>query len=194
MQKVILESPYKSYEEAKFVDNYIYTLAVARQLILKKEIAPAFFHGLYTQFLDDNTHERDIGIETSFLFHENVEKKIFTLDRGISKGMGFSLEDALDKGIDIQFYTALPPFTLTGGSVASINKVSCVKERIAQAVALVEDLKRLNPEGFKRTGKLTEYDHYLDSEITEVRGILRRFIGVVVNDKRDFEPERCITR
>ncbi|MBD3260651.1 MAG: hypothetical protein GF334_03070 [Candidatus Altiarchaeales archaeon] len=63
-------------------------------------------HLLYTQegILDDNIpEERELGIKAGKEWARHAEKTIVYLDRGVSRGMQFGIEDAEKKGRIIEY-------------------------------------------------------------------------------------------
>lgn len=101
MTRVIIESPY-----AGDIDKNI---EYARRCIadsLSRGEAPFASHLLYTQpgILNDNIpEERRLGIEAGLLWGEMAEKTVVYIDLGISKGMQYGIDKALQSGRKIEY-------------------------------------------------------------------------------------------
>lgn len=104
MKIVIVESPFATgnvelpdrttvpvYEEA----NVEYARACLHDCLVNHHEAPFASHLLYTQpgVLDDDIPEqRTLGINAGFEFAPLASRRVFYLDRGISRGMRLALE------------------------------------------------------------------------------------------------------
>lgn len=101
MRRVILESPYAGQIER----NTLY----ARRAIhhaLQCGDAPIASHLLYTQpgVLDDRiVAERDWGIAAGLAWLEVAEACVVYTDYGISKGMQYGIDAALEAGVPVQY-------------------------------------------------------------------------------------------
>jgi hypothetical protein len=85
MKRVIIESPYAGEIEA----NVAYARAAMRDSLNRGE-APIASHLLYTQpgiLRDENTEERQWGIDAGLAWREAADLIAFYVDRGWSTGM-----------------------------------------------------------------------------------------------------------
>lgn len=179
----MIESPFKNKDIKKFNANYIYLCLVARKVILDDKDSPLFFHGLYTQFLNDNDEtERNTGIITSFNWHSPSDFKLYAIDRGISKGMIMGAEDALEKNIPIKFFTAMPEEHWISKRVAEINLIIDMKERWMTGLAFVEKMQsdKIIKELFEEDGELTGYVIHNDVEINKIKDCLFNFFSPLI--------------
>ncbi|MGD1524121.1 hypothetical protein [Vibrio owensii] len=147
---VIIESPFANKDTVKRNENILYVNAVARNIsiITKGKLNPLFFHTFYTQFLcDDNSYERDLGLEMSFVYHDLADLKLITIDRGISGGMVEGVKTALLNGKEIQFFTLCEPSSEYAKAVEDINQISDPKTRWEAGLAYVSSLEEINPLG-----------------------------------------------
>ena len=106
---VIIESPFfvKGDEQATN-DNVLYARACMLDSLRKGE-SPFLSHLLYTQVMDDNnTADRDLGINAGLEWGKVAEVSIVYIDRGISPGMIKGIESARDKGLKIIFRNLYP--------------------------------------------------------------------------------------
>ncbi len=183
MKKVIIESPFKNSNPVIFNDNLFYLNAIARRLMLTHEVAPLYFHSLYTQCLNDNVHdERMKGLYTSFEFHTDSDVKFYAIDRGLSEGMILGAKDAIAKGIDIEFYTACPEDTTFGKIVNSINEVQDPQDKLEEASYKIQELLS-DPQvksKYEKTGDLSDYRTYLNKELAEVKDIMYSFFKPMI--------------
>lgn len=93
---VILETPYAADTEAGIQENIDFARACMRACLLRGE-APLASHLLYTQpgVLDDKIpEERSLGIDAGLLWGQFAKKTVMYLDRGISRGMRYGIENA----------------------------------------------------------------------------------------------------
>lgn len=103
MRRVIVESPFAGDVET----NLKYLRAAMRDCLLRGE-APFASHGLYTQpgVLDDDVPaERTHGIEAGFAWRHVADATVVYTDRGYSKGMQYGIEDALKRGVPVEYRT-----------------------------------------------------------------------------------------
>lgn len=85
--RVIIESPFKGETVEERMENIKYARAACRDAVMKQEI-PMASHLLYPQFLaEENPHERNIGIQSGYVWWDIADKIIFYIDRGMSDGM-----------------------------------------------------------------------------------------------------------
>lgn len=104
---VIVESPFAGDVE----ENIRYARAAVRDSLLRGE-APIASHLLYTQegILDDNVPEqRKLGIDAGLAWGKVADYTAVYVDRGISSGMWYGIENALKAGRPI-YYRSLPDF------------------------------------------------------------------------------------
>jgi hypothetical protein len=103
--KVIIESPYAGEIER----NIDYARKCMKDSLLWGEF-PLASHLLYTQpgILDDSiTIERNLGIAAGLEWGKMAEKTIVYTDYGISKGMQFGIENAIENNREVQYRTIL---------------------------------------------------------------------------------------
>lgn len=93
---VLIESPFKAPTEKQFRIQYNYLVSCVRHSIGLGE-SPYCTHGFFTQFLDDNDqHERMLGIRLGLSWGKHATKTIVYEDLGISTGMRYGIEDAIN--------------------------------------------------------------------------------------------------
>ncbi len=189
--KSILESPFSNSNAVIFNENYYYLCMCARKMMIDDDHSPLFFHALYTQFLNDDVQEeRNIGLYRSFNWHTHGDAKVYAIDRGISKGMILGAEDAIEKGMPILFYTALPESHPVHKQVAQINLIFDNKERWAAGLKLVNSMKPFN----EINGDLTEYRLHNQEELKNVYQCIMEFFAPLVDDIRNRHPEYKSTK
>ena len=99
MVTVILESPYAGDVEK----NVNYARACMKDSLMRNE-APLLSHLLYTQCLDDTIPaERQLGIEAGLSWRHACNKTVVYTDLGISKGMEYGIQDAIDWDREIEY-------------------------------------------------------------------------------------------
>jgi hypothetical protein len=101
MRLVIIESPYAGDVNG----NTEYLRACMRDCLLRGE-APYASHGLYTQpgVLDDLIpEEREHGIQAGFAWRQVAEATVVYTDRGVSGGMKHGIEDAIKRGVPVEY-------------------------------------------------------------------------------------------
>lgn len=106
---VIIESPYfvKGDEQAT-QNNVLYARACMLDSLRRGE-SPFLSHLLYTQVIDDNnTADRDLGINAGLQWGKVAEVSIIYIDRGISPGMVKGIESAQKNGRKIYFRNLYP--------------------------------------------------------------------------------------
>ncbi len=99
--RVILESPFAGDIER----NTTYARQCVKDSLLRGEF-PIASHLLYTQegILDDTVpKERQLGIDAGLAWLSVADKHVFYIDLGISKGMQFALDKALESGITVEY-------------------------------------------------------------------------------------------
>jgi hypothetical protein len=175
---VALESPFKNDDINEYKNNYFYTLLCSR-ILLKKGIPPLFFHGLYTQMLNDNCpDERKLGIESSFDFHTKVNSKCFFVDRGISVGMGYSAVDAIAKGIDFKLHTVCGEDSDVQKRINEINKTECHTSRWNKAIEMFgisDEIKNTDNTGYLNIESVVK-------ELEEAKSNLKAFFSPLINE------------
>lgn len=103
MKLVSIESPYAS----NIATNEAYARACMADS-LKRGEAPIASHLLYTQsgILDDLIpEERLLGIHAGFAWNQHAQLTAVYTDLGISNGMTYGIEAALDAGRPIEYRT-----------------------------------------------------------------------------------------
>ena len=101
MRLVIIESPYAGDVE--------FNLAYARRALLdslRRGESPIASHLLYTQVLDDGVPaERKLGIEAGLAWRRVAEVSAVYADLGISSGMQYGIDLAVEAGLIIDYRT-----------------------------------------------------------------------------------------
>lgn len=193
--KSVLESPFKNDNQSIFNDNYFYVNACARKIMLENDVAPLFFHTLYTQFLSDNkTEERNIGLFRSFEYHSHADEKLYAIDRGISGGMILGAEDAIKKGMPIKFFTVHPASSKVGKKISEINSIEDNQTRWNAGLEFVSSLTSdpLVEKRFSLNGDLTNYKHEIREELSDVKKcILEFFEPLVKSIRKEMAKEKC---
>lgn len=111
MQLVLVESPFAGDVET----NLAYVRAAMHDCLLRGE-APYASHALYTQqgVLDDNVPaERTLGIEAGLQWGAKANKTVIYIDRGVSRGMKYGVQNAIKAGRPIE-YRSLPEWKPVG--------------------------------------------------------------------------------
>jgi hypothetical protein len=101
MKKVIIESPYAGDIER----NIKYARKCVKDSLNRNE-SPICSHLLYTQdgILDDNIpRERSLGINAGLAWADVADKHVFYIDYGMSVGMNYAMELAVENDMDIEF-------------------------------------------------------------------------------------------
>jgi hypothetical protein len=101
MKLVILESPFAGDIEK----NIEYARACVRDSLLRGE-APIASHLLYTQpgILNDSIPgERQHGIDAGLAWRTVADGTVVYTDRGISKGMEYSIAAAISAGKEVEY-------------------------------------------------------------------------------------------
>jgi len=184
--KVILETPFKNENKQIFIDNYLYTNAVARKLMKEDDVSSLFFHTFYTQFLNDNIpEERDLGLMSSFNYHSDADYKLYAIDRGLSHGMILGAKDAIEKDIPIQFYTVLPHNSDVSKMLSAINRTRRSIVRLDLAIKYVEELKQKEFAINDKTGKITDYESSLSDHVSQVKDCLTEFFTPLIESLKE---------
>ncbi len=187
-KRIILESPFANTDRNKFNENYFYLCLVARKLMKEDNHSPLFFHALYTQFLHDNSiQERDLGIKKSLDWHTFGDFKLYAIDRNISKGMIIGALDAIEKGVRIQFYSAMPTYHWINRRLAKINCLTDNENRWNAGVAFIKELEDIEEmkERFDATGDLTGYTDFNSDTIDDVKNCILEFFAPLVDHIRN---------
>lgn len=169
----IVESPFANADKVKRNENLLYVNVVARKISMSTggSIKPMFFHTFYTQFLnDDDSYERQLGLEMSFAYHAMADVKYITIDRGISGGMIAGAEAALEKGNRIVFYTLCDDDSEIWKAVNEINNIEDYKERWNKGLELAQSLKEIN-----QLGDLTDFRKGVQPEYKAVANAISTF-------------------
>ncbi|MEM1046504.1 MAG: hypothetical protein AAGL24_10145 [Pseudomonadota bacterium] len=101
MRKVIVESPFAGDIDA----NVAYARRAVRDSVMRGE-APIASHLLFTQpgILDDDVPaERQLGIDAGLAWRAVADATVVYTDRGISKGMQFGIDAAMQAGVPIEY-------------------------------------------------------------------------------------------
>jgi len=103
MKRVIIESPY-----AGDIDNNVSYARLCLKDSLMRGEAPIASHLLHTQVLDDTIEEeREMGIKAGLEWLRVAELMAVYVDLGISKGMKSAIDEALIKGVQIEYRNIL---------------------------------------------------------------------------------------
>ena len=103
MKRVIIESPY-----AGDIDNNVSYARLCLKDSLMRGEAPIASHLLHTQVLDDTIkEEREMGIKAGLEWLRVAELMAVYVDLGISKGMKSAINEALIKGVQIEYRNIL---------------------------------------------------------------------------------------
>lgn len=114
MRRVILETPYAGDMAA----NVDFARQCMRDCLMRRE-APFASHLLYTQdgvLLDHEPVERELGFLAAAEWLAQSEATVVYLDRGISKGMRWGIQCALDAGRPVEYRWLKEPWTEIGGT------------------------------------------------------------------------------
>ena len=101
---VVVESPYNASTRDEIAMNIIYARACVSDAIHRGEI-PLASHLFYTQpgILDDSVpEERQLGIDAGLSVGAIASKTVVYLDRGISRGMEYGIENAKNAGRPVE--------------------------------------------------------------------------------------------
>ena len=104
MKLVILESPFAADTQEVLDLNITYARECLRDSLMRGE-APIASHLLYTQpgvLRDGVPSERQHGIDAGLAWRKVAEASVVYADRGISNGMKYGIQAALDVGIPVQ--------------------------------------------------------------------------------------------
>ena len=108
---VIIESPFSAPTMLELVQNIQYALLAVRHSLNQGE-APYASHLFYTQMLDDNnTVERQNGIEAGLEIGSFAQKTAVYTDFGVSNGMKYGLDAAKNINREIVERTLFPSTT-----------------------------------------------------------------------------------
>lgn len=105
MRLVIIESPYAGSSPAELELNLTYARRAVRDSLGRGE-APIASHLLYTQegILDDNVpQERAWGIDAGLAWRKVAHASVVYSDLGLSKGMRYGIDAAIEAGIPVQY-------------------------------------------------------------------------------------------
>lgn len=182
--KVILESPFANTDVNKFNANYFYLCLVARKIMKEDKDSPLFFHALYTQFLHDNSFdERNLGLSKSFEWHSGGDYKLYAIDRGISGGMILGAEDAIEKDMQVMFYSAMPKQHWISKRIQEINAIINNEARWEAGLAFEREMKSIEEfaDRFEKTGDLTGYSEHNEDMILDVQNCILDFFAPIVD-------------
>ena len=180
-KRIILESPFANNDNNKFIENYFYLCLVARILMKKGNHSPLFFHALYTQFLNDRDKaERKLGLYNSFDWHTHGDFKLYAIDRGFSDGMLKGALDAIEKNIDIFFFTALPKDHWISNKIDEINKEELNEKRLELGQKFISTLSATSTT-FESKGELTEYKDYNTEYFSDIKDCILNFFAPIVD-------------
>lgn len=107
MRLVILESPYAAPSAEEIERNVIYARRCVRHSLSAGE-APIASHLLYTQpgiLRDNDPGERQLGIDAGLAWCSVARASVVYEDYGVSKGMGYGIAQAAERGIPIEYRT-----------------------------------------------------------------------------------------
>lgn len=104
---VILESPFAQSNEYTVQENIEYARECVRHSLSLGE-SPIASHLLYTQdgiLDDDNEIERQWGIDAGLAWKSVADYTVVYTDHGISKGMQYGIEAAMQAGLTVEYRT-----------------------------------------------------------------------------------------
>jgi hypothetical protein len=105
MPFVLVESPFAGDVE----DNVAYLHTALRDCLSRGE-APFASHAFYVQILDDDIPaERQLGIDAGLAIGAFASKTVVYIDRGISQGMLYGIQNAKAAGRAIEYRSIIPP-------------------------------------------------------------------------------------
>jgi hypothetical protein len=125
-KRVIVETPYKSRTKKGLRQNLRFARDCARDCLVVYCEAPFLSHLLYTQpgILDDNDPlERQDGIDAGLAWGAAAEATVVYLDRGISAGMYYGVQNARKAGRPIIFRTLSHSVPTSSGKLHTTRKV-----------------------------------------------------------------------
>lgn len=105
MRRVIVETPY-----AGSIEHNLRYLRACLNDSLRRGEAPYASHGLYTQpgvLRDEVPEERTAGIHAGFAWRDVADATIVYTDLGISKGMQYGIDHAVQNGKPVEYRTIL---------------------------------------------------------------------------------------
>ncbi|ELP5898526.1 hypothetical protein QTV49_000400 [Vibrio vulnificus] len=172
--KVVIESPFANKNPFLLSENLIYLNCVARYLTKEEKLTPLFFHSYYTQFLDDmNEEERNIGLNSSFEFHDEIKVRIITIDRGISTGMRLGMLRGIENGATPVFFSLDKE---NSSLQETLNQINSIEDPLTRWETGLKELERITRGEPKNDfGDLTGYREYSSTLRTEVCNVLERF-------------------
>ena len=152
LDPVILESPF-----AGDVKNNVHYAKYAINYFSQQGFAPMASHLSSTNFLDDTIKEqRDLGIDRG-LDIANGKNSIVAIDRGISGGMEYGVQRAINEGRKYSFVTI-------SDNKSAIEEVGRIRD-IKDAKEYCEQKKQENKRLFESTGFI------LDNDLADKRGL-----------------------
>lgn len=179
LMKVIIESPFANKNPFILSENLIYLNCVARHLTKEENLNPLFFHSYYTQFLNDLVdEERKIGLDSSFKFHDEINDRVITIDRGISKGMILGMMRGLENGATPIFFSLDKENSNLQQLLRDINSIKDPAVRWKTGMMKLE--KIINGKAKNEFGDLTNYREHNSSLRDEVCKILGRFFNPLI--------------
>lgn len=93
---ILIESPFSAPTMPELIHNIQYALLAVRDSLNRGE-APYASHLFYTQMLDDNnTTERQHGIDAGLTIGKYAQQSVIYDDLGISSGMEYGIKIAKD--------------------------------------------------------------------------------------------------
>lgn len=140
---VILESPFAGdvKNNVEYAKKLIHDLAY-------QGFAPSASHLLYTQMLDDTKEfDRRLGIDKGLDYAHNRDS-IIGIDRGISNGMKYGYQRAINENRSVTFFTLSPDLNVQ-------NEVRSLRD-LFDAKEYVESKKSENSNLFNKTGYIVE--------------------------------------
>lgn len=153
-QRVILESPFAG----DVASNVKYAKALIHDLAYQG-VAASASHLLYTQMLDDTKDfDRNLGINKGLDYAHNKDS-IIGIDRGISTGMKYGIQRAINENRNYTFKT----LSKNKKVISEVNSLRDIQD--AEDYVLFKSLK--NKFLFEKTGYLNET--YLTPKVKKIR-------------------------
>lgn len=151
--------------------NLIYARLCMRHSLMLCGESPMAFHLIYPQSLCDDTDvERSMGITRSFAWHSGAEAKLFYIDRGFSNGMRLGYQDALKKGIHVEFRT-LSQEDMINRLVVKLNSAPQSDAELEKVSVLLKSFTRSDHGLESEVGDASSFRRYYQDELLRLTEI-----------------------
>jgi hypothetical protein len=114
LPRVIVESPFAGKGDSRIAENLYNKAYLAACLYdcYKRGEAPMASHAIGPLALDDeNTEHRELGIQAGFAWRSAAEKTVVYIDLGMSRGMKYGIQHAIEIGCPIERRRLGPPWS-----------------------------------------------------------------------------------